>query len=328
MWSAAAPSGADRGGAAAGDVDIPRRRVAATPRLRRGHSVKTGPRLRYGDVNGRHDLRQAVADYYNHWFRQGEKGKDKPSYYSAANVAIVSGGRAGLSRLMCSLHNCAPWAEIRTGRDDSHTVRLILTQVTSVTFCRTTRRTRSERTSTQRRRGRDLAAAPRPRSRVSVQVPAAPRRIRGNRADSHRARRRRRLDVAGVAAEERPPPRPRRALAGATTLAVVNRPDVRRRRRLLWSNPSNPTGEPVEGDVLRECFRRAESFQRGGDAAAATRMFSGDLGTSRSRARKGRCSSWTNSTPTTCTSPRALGTRARSARCRRRSSSKTSTKTR
>ena len=31
------------------DVDIPRRRVAATPRLRRAYSVETGTRLRYED---------------------------------------------------------------------------------------------------------------------------------------------------------------------------------------------------------------------------------------------------------------------------------------
>ena len=37
----------DRGDAAGRDVDIPWRRVAATPRLRRGYSVETGARVRY-----------------------------------------------------------------------------------------------------------------------------------------------------------------------------------------------------------------------------------------------------------------------------------------
>ena len=55
----------------------------------------------YSSVNGRSDLREAVANYYNKFFRSG-----KESQYSPENVAIVAGGRAGLSRLMCTLHNC------------------------------------------------------------------------------------------------------------------------------------------------------------------------------------------------------------------------------
>ena len=54
----------------------------------------------YGNVNGRPDLRQAIADYYNHWYRQG-----KASKYGAANVAVVAGGRSGLCRLMATLKN-------------------------------------------------------------------------------------------------------------------------------------------------------------------------------------------------------------------------------
>ena len=39
-------------------------------------------------------LRTAVADLYNHTYRQG-----KASQYTAENVCIVPGGRAGLSRV-------------------------------------------------------------------------------------------------------------------------------------------------------------------------------------------------------------------------------------
>jgi aspartate/methionine/tyrosine aminotransferase len=54
----------------------------------------------YGDVNGRADLRDAIAGYYNRMYRDGKK-----SQYTRRNVAVVPGGRAGLSRLMASLHN-------------------------------------------------------------------------------------------------------------------------------------------------------------------------------------------------------------------------------
>ena len=52
-------------------------------------------------MNGRDDLRSVVANYYNGLYRVG-----KTSKYTKENVAIVGGGRAGLSRLMCTLHNC------------------------------------------------------------------------------------------------------------------------------------------------------------------------------------------------------------------------------
>jgi len=54
----------------------------------------------YADTNGDRDFRTAVADYYNHWFRQGKESK-----YSWQNVAITSGGRSGLCRIMGSLTN-------------------------------------------------------------------------------------------------------------------------------------------------------------------------------------------------------------------------------
>lgn len=54
----------------------------------------------YGDVNGRRDLRQAIAEYYNHFFRQG-----KTSKYTFENVCVTGGGRSGLNRLVASLHN-------------------------------------------------------------------------------------------------------------------------------------------------------------------------------------------------------------------------------
>jgi aspartate/methionine/tyrosine aminotransferase len=54
----------------------------------------------YSDVNGRKDLRQAIADYYNFFFRQG-----KASQYTYENVCVTGGGRSGLNRLMGSLQN-------------------------------------------------------------------------------------------------------------------------------------------------------------------------------------------------------------------------------
>lgn len=52
----------------------------------------------YADVLGRRDLREAVANYYNRMYRQ-----DCISQYTPDNVAIVPGGRAGISRLMATL---------------------------------------------------------------------------------------------------------------------------------------------------------------------------------------------------------------------------------
>ena len=52
----------------------------------------------YAPVPGMGDLREAVAALYNHRYRRG-----KASQYSAENVAIASGGRAGLTRLATAL---------------------------------------------------------------------------------------------------------------------------------------------------------------------------------------------------------------------------------
>lgn len=54
--------------------------------------------MEYGAVPGIMDLRAAVADLYNSRFRKG-----MASQYSAENVAISPGGRAGLTRLVASL---------------------------------------------------------------------------------------------------------------------------------------------------------------------------------------------------------------------------------
>ncbi len=52
----------------------------------------------YAPVPGIGELRAAVADMYNRLYRKG-----MPSQYSAENVAISSGGRAGLTRVAASL---------------------------------------------------------------------------------------------------------------------------------------------------------------------------------------------------------------------------------
>ncbi|KAL4247424.1 Aspartate/prephenate aminotransferase-like protein [Abortiporus biennis] len=50
--------------------------------------------LEYAPTTGVKDLRKAVADLYNHTYRQG-----KSSQYTFENVCIVPGGRSGLSRV-------------------------------------------------------------------------------------------------------------------------------------------------------------------------------------------------------------------------------------
>ncbi len=52
----------------------------------------------YAPIPGLCDLREAVADLYNHLYRRG-----MPSQYRAENVAISGGGRAGLTRAVASL---------------------------------------------------------------------------------------------------------------------------------------------------------------------------------------------------------------------------------
>lgn len=52
----------------------------------------------YAPVDGLRELRQAVADLYNHRYRQG-----RSSQYTADHVAISPGGRAGLTRVAATL---------------------------------------------------------------------------------------------------------------------------------------------------------------------------------------------------------------------------------
>ena len=56
--------------------------------------------LEYGTVGGIPELRAAVADLYNARYRRG-----MGSRYTAENVAISPGGRAGLTRLVAALGN-------------------------------------------------------------------------------------------------------------------------------------------------------------------------------------------------------------------------------
>jgi aspartate/methionine/tyrosine aminotransferase len=56
------------------------------------------PDLEYAPVTGLHELRAKVATYYNHLYRTG-----KASQYTADNVCIVPGGRAGITRIMAVL---------------------------------------------------------------------------------------------------------------------------------------------------------------------------------------------------------------------------------
>lgn len=52
----------------------------------------------YAPVAGLPELREAVAELYNHRYRQG-----RSSQYTAANVAIVAGGRTALTRVVSTL---------------------------------------------------------------------------------------------------------------------------------------------------------------------------------------------------------------------------------
>lgn len=68
----------------------------APPRV---EEVLVDPRTNeYGPVPGVWELREAVANLYNHRYRQG-----KSSQYTAENVAIAGGGRLSLSRLAAAL---------------------------------------------------------------------------------------------------------------------------------------------------------------------------------------------------------------------------------
>ena len=58
----------------------------------------TGDDQEYAPVAGLWELREAVADLYNHQFRRG-----MPSRYSAENVAVAGGGRTSLTRAAAAL---------------------------------------------------------------------------------------------------------------------------------------------------------------------------------------------------------------------------------
>ena len=60
--------------------------------------------LAYGPVPGIPELREKVAALYNRWYR-----RDRPSHYTAANVAITAGGRLALTRAVWAL------ADVRLG---------------------------------------------------------------------------------------------------------------------------------------------------------------------------------------------------------------------
>lgn len=54
----------------------------------------------YAPVVGRQDLRMKVAEFYNHFHRQGKRSK-----YTWRNVCIAPGGRAALTRIAAALGN-------------------------------------------------------------------------------------------------------------------------------------------------------------------------------------------------------------------------------
>jgi N-succinyldiaminopimelate aminotransferase len=62
------------------------------------HMTIPDSELEYAPVTGLPELRQKVADYYNHLYRTG-----MDSQYTKDNVCIVPGGRAGITRVMAIL---------------------------------------------------------------------------------------------------------------------------------------------------------------------------------------------------------------------------------
>lgn len=56
--------------------------------------------LEYAPVSGLSELRKAVAEYYNFYYRKNKKSK-----YTEENIAIVSGGRLALTRAVATLGN-------------------------------------------------------------------------------------------------------------------------------------------------------------------------------------------------------------------------------
>lgn len=65
---------------------------------RLNHLQLTPTSMEYGTVQGIWELRAAVADLYNHRYRHG-----MASQYTAENVVISPGGRAGLTRLAAAM---------------------------------------------------------------------------------------------------------------------------------------------------------------------------------------------------------------------------------
>lgn len=63
-----------------------------------GHVVVDPSAYEYAPVDGLRELREAVAALYNHRYRRG-----LPSQYTAENVCISAGGRAGLTRIAAAL---------------------------------------------------------------------------------------------------------------------------------------------------------------------------------------------------------------------------------
>lgn len=72
----------------------------AESKIRNNHFDVEDRHLEYSPIPGMLTLRKKVAEYYNHFFRQG-----KQSQYSFRNVSIASGGRAALTRIAASLGN-------------------------------------------------------------------------------------------------------------------------------------------------------------------------------------------------------------------------------
>jgi N-succinyldiaminopimelate aminotransferase len=70
--------------------------TGAPPRL--NHLSIAENAYEYAPVGGLRHLREAVADFYNRWFRY-----DKQSFYTAENVAICGGGRLALARTAVAL---------------------------------------------------------------------------------------------------------------------------------------------------------------------------------------------------------------------------------
>lgn len=67
--------------------------------------------LEYAPTTGTKALREAVANLYNVQYRKGKK-----SQYSAENVCIVPGGRAGLTRVASVIGSVYVSYQVRTSQ--------------------------------------------------------------------------------------------------------------------------------------------------------------------------------------------------------------------